>query len=352
MQIIPTAQTFGSQLGSNLGQGLGSGFAQQMQRGLEARQAQKQNFQQQLQDEQGYEIVKNNFGEKFADIWKTAPQGGKTELLKAALEMKQRGLNIEEMIGGMQGPGEVVETFQVEEEPSLKNLTQKEKVKERRALREEAGKVIAPLQKEMNEMRKNIPLQEKAIADIEESIPDVGAMDYFAELTGLEPLRTEKGARLKTALKDFFLTDLSRAGARPNQWIEQQLADALPKIGRSFEANQTVAAGMKFKVDLAKERLEIYDELSEQDEEKYGYIRKDIDKRVYRRMKSYVEERQKELKKEIEDIKSGKKIPVEKGTVSLSFKDQNGNTYANIPREDLEAFMQEASSQGLKLEAL
>jgi len=170
--------------------------------------------------------------------------------------------------------------------------------------RGEETEVSKPILMEMNEIRKNIPLQEQAIADIQEATPNVSALDYFADVTGFEPARSAEGAKLKTAIKDFFLSDLSRAGARPNQWIEQQLLDALPKIGRSPEANKVTAEGMKFKVDLAKKRLEIIDRLADEDREKHTFVKGDIDSRAYKEMKKYVVDRQKQLKDNIKKIKA------------------------------------------------
>ena len=179
--------------------------------------------------------------------------------------------------------------------------------------RKEQTEVSKPVLLELNQSRKNIPLQEQAIIDIKEASPKVSALDYFADVTGFEPLRSAEGAKLKTGIKDFFLSDLTRAGTRPNQWIEQQLADALPKIGRSPEANLITAEGLQFKVDLAKKRIETIDRLAEQDREKFGFVKGDVDSRAAKEMKKYVVDRQKELHESIKKIKAqynGKKNTV------------------------------------------
>lgn len=179
--------------------------------------------------------------------------------------------------------------------------------------RHEETEISKPVLIEMNQIRKNIPLQEQAILDIQEASPNVSALDYFADVTGFEPLRSAEGAKLKTGIKDFFLSDLTRVGTRPNQWIEQQLADALPKIGRSPEANLITSEGLKFKLDLAKKRIETIDRMAEKDREKYGFVKGDIDSRAYNEMKKYVIDRQKELQDSIKKIKSlnkGKKNTV------------------------------------------
>ena len=199
--------------------------------------------------------------------------------------------------------------------------------------RKEETAVSQPILLELNQVRKNIPLQEQAIEDIKEASPSVGWRDYFADLVGAEPFRTAEGAKLKTAIKDFFLSDLTRAGARPNQWIEQQLADALPKIGRSKEANLITAEGLKFKVDLAKKRMDLIDSLAEEQKKSNGYVKGNIDSLAFNMMKPYVKEKQKELKKSIEEIKkTEKRGGVESGFVRMT-NPQTGEMY-DIPIQD------------------
>lgn len=207
--------------------------------------------------------------------------------------------------------------------------------------RKEETEISKPILLEMNQIRKNIPLQEQAILDIKEASPKVSALDYFADVTGFEPLRTAEGAKLKTGIKDFFLSDLTRAGARPNQWIEQQLADALPKIGRSPEANLITAEGLQFKTDLAKKRLENIDRLAKQDRKKFGFVKADIDSRAYNDMKKYVIDRQKELQDRIKKIKAQNKG--KKNFVSVISPD--GSIY-EIQSDDID----EAMKHGYKLQ--
>jgi len=58
----------------------------------------------QLQDEESYGKVEGAFGKKFADLWKAAPVGGKTELLKQGIEAKLRGANIDQLLEGFDVP--------------------------------------------------------------------------------------------------------------------------------------------------------------------------------------------------------------------------------------------------------
>ncbi len=285
LQILPKVSSFGEEFGNALGGGLGQGFSKsindvhdekkdfrRMQEQSRLRQAeQSQKFQGESEfDQENYQNISEAFGKKFANIWKSSPLGGRTQLLKGALDAKSRGYDIDEMLSNV--PDQEMPDENIIPDLSKKpvGLKLSEWTKEKR---KEINEVNRPILKEIGELRKNIPLQEQSILDIKTAAPGVGWQDYLAEKYNFEPLRTESGVKLKTAVKDFFLSDLSRAGARPNQWIEQQLATALPAIGRDPQANLITAAGLEFKVDLAKKRAELIDELSE----KYGNSSVDLE---------------------------------------------------------------------------
>lgn len=50
-------------------------------------------------DEKNYKTIKDNFGAKFADIWLASPTGARTELIRAALEARARGSNLNQILG-------------------------------------------------------------------------------------------------------------------------------------------------------------------------------------------------------------------------------------------------------------
>lgn len=181
-----------------------------------------------------------------------------------------------------------------------------------------------PTLKEANEERRSIPLKRQSISEIKEAAAS-GKLefgkDYLADVFGFEPLRSLEGARFKTAMKDFFLEDLKRAGNRPNQWIEQQLSDALAKVGRSTEANLIWAETAEFKTDLQEERLKELRRLESEDMKEHGFVKGDIGERADEAIRDYAEQRQKELGYSIRQIqeKSNPKLlqsldPVKKGT--------------------------------------
>lgn len=253
-----------------------------------------------IEELQRYNDIKKYFGEEAAEIYRAAPEGGKTAIIQSLLENAQRGNNFTDLLGKQ----EVSELY-----PSQDNigLTPKERatrqLEREKAERKESFEINKPLFKSLEETRRNIPILEQSIQDIKEASPEMSINDYLADITGFEPLRTERGVKFKTAVKDFFLADLTRVGARPNMWVEQQLLDALPKTGRNPEANLITAEGMQFKVDLAKKREELQSRLIDEDTKKYGFAKSDVSSRADKEMKKYVIDRQKELKDNIKKIK-------------------------------------------------
>jgi len=126
---------------------------------------------------------------------------------------------------------------------------------------------------------------------------------YFADVLGLEPLRSADAALLKTATKDFFINNLAKAGSRPNQWIEQQISDAMVKMGRSKEANMVVAELMDYWVDREAEKVRLVDEIEDEDLAEHGFVKGDIGKRASQRMKQWEDKRRDQLMYQIQQTK-------------------------------------------------
>lgn len=128
--------------------------------------------------------------------------------------------------------------------------------------------------------------------------------DNIAEITGIEGFRSTEGALFKTAGKEFFLGSLNRSGARPNQFIEKQIIEMLPKMGRSTAANLSVARAFENEIDLKEEKVRLTRELSEELEAKLGYVPRNIGQIRDERLKEYAESKQKELNNDLRAYKA------------------------------------------------
>lgn len=139
--------------------------------------------------------------------------------------------------------------------------------------------------KEIEGLRSTLPRKEMAL-DFARNAIETGDLSYFspdklADATGIDLFRTAKGSQLATAAKENLLGNMSRISARGlNQWMEQRLNTMFPKIGQSREANLTAQEMLEAESAMDRAYLSEYDRLAAQDEEQYGFERKDIAKRA------------------------------------------------------------------------
>lgn len=180
-----------------------------------------------------------------------------------------------------------------EKKPSLGN-----KIAEKRA---------EELLKRADEIAESLPQKQSSLNLMNDSVlsKDLSfwSLDNLAELTGIEGLRSQEGSIFKTAAKEYFLGSLTRAGARPNQWIEQQISDMLTKIGRSTQANLSVARALQSELDIEKERVRLTYEIADEIDNTDGDYRK-LAPRLNESLSKYAETKQSELFNDIKAIKS------------------------------------------------
>lgn len=128
--------------------------------------------------------------------------------------------------------------------------------------------------------------------------------DNLAEMTGIEGFRSPEGAIFQAAGKEFFMSNLSRVGARGlNQWLERQLRTLQPQIGKSNEANLVLSEIFQADLDVGKKEVELINSIAEDYENKYGYPPRNLSALVTKELSKYSLERQQQAKKQIESIK-------------------------------------------------
>lgn len=157
------------------------------------------------------------------------------------------------------------------------------------------------------EIAHSLPVKNTALKLMVDSIANKNlgffSPDNLAEITGIEAFRSPEGALFKTAAKEYFLGNISRAGARPNQWIEQQIADMMTKVGRSTEANLSVARALQNETALDEERVrlteEIFNQLRSEDKD-VG----ELGSMVNGRLAKFAEQKQNELFNDLRAIKA------------------------------------------------
>lgn len=145
-------------------------------------------------------------------------------------------------------------------------------------------------EKEAALVRSSLPRKEMAL-DFARNAIETGDLSYFspdklADATGIDLFRTAKGSQLTTAAKENLLGNMGRVSARAaNMWFEQRLNSMFPKIGQSREANLTAQEMLESEAAMDRAYLSEFDRLAAQDEEMFGFTKKDIQKRAQEAVK-------------------------------------------------------------------
>lgn len=86
-------------------------------------QQDKRSFQNEIdQESKNYETIEKTFGKKFADVWKSSPQGGRTALVQHALEASSRGQDLNNILSSVDSENPKQEVNQIPKElPQIKN---------------------------------------------------------------------------------------------------------------------------------------------------------------------------------------------------------------------------------------
>ena len=215
------------------------------------------------------------------------------------------------------------------------NQLAQEKMEQRGLLasEERAFKDNKPYFEKIDKMRDTLPDQEVALMRINDAMAsgDIKNLrNYAADFFGNEYLRSASLNDLNSAVKEFFLADVQKmpSGTRLNQFIEKNLFGALQSGGKSEESNQKISEYQRFKIDIGNKEVEISDKLREKylnagREPPIGFAAQ-----VSKQLKTYVQERQKELIKNYKNINDGKY----KSRKVLKIQDAKSITKNNPPK--------------------
>ena len=109
--------------------------------------------------------------------------------------------------------------------------------------------------------------------------------NIFAEMTGLEALKTSSAQAVNSATKQFLMSSLAGISGRPNQFIEQQITKALVSPLYTDEANQLILEGLEGLTNLKEKEVEISGNL----ENKYTSQDKEIPRTFQKMVKDQLQ---------------------------------------------------------------
>lgn len=267
-------QGFGNRLSKALSSSLGEGLGQYRQSHIrqdETRQKlldesavkEKKDAADLQMDEKNYEPIKDAFGEKFANVWRATPTGGKTELMKRAIEETLRGNDINSLFENLpdevipKGPDNVKSKFP-EYKLDTKGMTPAEKIGFRRELRKENADIFQKAKEktkstegERNSIKllQNIDQRGNLPADLSRFIvnPATGEPFKLAQLTG--KIHPDVQQWVKT-INQFTTKAKDSYGSRVTNFDLQQFMAQLPTLLNTGEGRQRILRQMEITNDL------------------------------------------------------------------------------------------------------
>lgn len=141
-------------------------------------------------------------------------------------------------------------------------------------------------EEEVENLRNNLSKKEMSLNLSRDAVEsgEVGAFSLanLAQRLDMPELQTMKGAQLETAIKENLLSNMSRVSAKgQNIWFEKRLNSMMAQIGKSKEANLAAQEVLEGEVAMDQAYLENFDRLSQEDMQKYNFVKKDISKRAH-----------------------------------------------------------------------
>ncbi len=253
---------------------------------------QKKNLGEQFLENKSYEKIKEAFGEKFADVWKSASAGGKTELLKQGIDARLRGNKVNDLFQGMESPesqesenqenrisqmkdGKVSKEFQwpdFTKRPS--GYSPKDWVAEKKTWRKENSPVFLENKTRLQSNKKDeiaikkldkLNRSKKLPEGLEKLIidPETGDIRGVAQLAGLASPETQEWvketARFQNRAKDAF-------GSRVTNFDLMSYMKQFPGLLNTTEGRERIINMMKINNELDQ----LYENSLQKIYQKYG----------------------------------------------------------------------------------
>ncbi len=224
---------------------------------------QKENKQNQYEnlrgeDDQRYNTVKDIFGEKAANLYKAAPEGGKTQLLKGMLETAQRGGNFDEFLNS-QMPDQ--QNKEIGEETGIKTIDFDKGLtpKERAQRQNQRYSTNLPLYEESQKKSIGLEAEKEHLEILEELSPQIKAIERFNmnPQTGelfFPGLASPEAQRFVKTINDFTVQAKDSYGSRVTNFDLNQFMKRLPTLANSEEGRRQIINQMKIINEINAER--------------------------------------------------------------------------------------------------
>lgn len=311
-----------------------------------------------VEDLNRYNVIKQHFGEKAANIYKAATEGGKTAFLEHLLENAERGLSFEDEITSAEPNFAKQENTRDQlgdeyfKEDYDKGLTRKEKIQRQ----DERYKINLPLYQESKSRLQSLDSEKDHLNILQDLSPKVTGLDRLNinPVTGelfIPGLASADAQRYVKTLNDFTTNAKDSYGARVTNFDLQQFMKRLPTLANSEEGRNQILKQMQIINSINALREHTLQAIIEAN----GGIRKiDMDE-AERLADKKIAPELKKLKAEFKELDSSVNASIKNAEKKLKDMAPKGRvavrkadgTIGHIEKEKLEAFLKIEGNEAL-----
>ena len=245
----------------------------------------QQSEQKALEDKKTYDTVSKAFGPEFADLYGRATEGGKTKLIQAGLEAKERGIDLRQILGmvenDLQQNQELQQPQQMQEQQVPQDIeegvseqptpVERPKVVQRKQDFDKGLRPAERARRQENRYSKNLPLWQESskkldalekekdnisiLKDLQKSGKTLGPLGRLNvnPKTGdlvIPALASPEGQRFVKTINDFTTLAKDSYGARVTNFDLQQFMRRLPTLANTEEGRNQIIDQLEIINDL------------------------------------------------------------------------------------------------------
>jgi hypothetical protein len=206
--------------------------------------------------DQAATVIEMKYGKDAADLYKNAPIGGKTEILKNLIEGGQRGMNVEESLGlrpnlpQETSPSEELEPIDTPKKAPAIDYDKRKTPAERSRSQENRYKINLPLYMQSQEKRQSYNEMDDRLNILDELSPQIGTLERLNinPLSGdliIPAAGSPEAQRFVKTINDFTTLAKATYGSRVTNFDLQQFMRRLPTLANSEEGRRQIIQQMK-----------------------------------------------------------------------------------------------------------
>ena len=170
--------------------------------------------------------------------------------------------------------------------------------------------ISRPYLNDITKREKTAAGQDMALKSAEDAVRSgktEGAIPYLAQKFNILPGQTTNSAILNAAAKEFLFTNVTRAGSRPNMWLEQQVRSMFPQVGQNKEGALSDLEMIRNDNAVVQEEAKIARQLQDEYKQKgLDYTPSEIEQRVNEKLIPFINARKEILASRLKEIQEEK----------------------------------------------